>query len=93
MAGAALDPSALPTCNRLEGFSDTECAVETTDSVGLSGLSAFGEETDVPETDAVDNAKGDVTLRGGGLIVREFDEPLIVASLLLRSSNGAPVKV
>ena len=95
IAGAAFDASALPRCNRLNGFKETEAAVETTLSVGLGGLSGLGDaaDADAPETDGADDAKGDVTLRPlgpRGVGVREAEEPLIVASRLRRSSNGAP---
>lgn len=99
IAGAALEPSALPTCSRLKGFNETEAVVDTTLSVGLGGLSGLGDaaDTDAPEADAADDAKGDDTLRPlgpRGVGVREAEDPLIVASRLRRSSNGAPpVKV
>lgn len=90
IAGATFDPSALPTCSRLEGFNETELAVETTLSVGLGGLSGVGDVAEAPDTEGAVEGSGEVTLRPLGLIVSDAEEPLIVASRLRRSSNGAP---
>lgn len=83
IAGAAFCPSVLPTCIRLSGRK--ELAVETTDSVGLPGLSIVESGRMV----LIMGLEPDVGTGDSGPLSEE-EEPLIVASLRRRSSKGAP---
>lgn len=90
IAGAAFWLSVLPICSLCAGFKAKELVVETTDSVGLPGLSkAPGTSPAAAIPDLNDEFVG-MGLRELGEGVKELAEPLIVANLRRRSSNGAP---
>jgi hypothetical protein len=93
MAGAAFCPSPLPTWRRCIARLKGGLGVDSTESVGLPGLSdTSGKSSKVGpigceglETDADDARCG----REEG---RETPEPLIAVNLRRRSSNGAPLE-
>lgn len=90
MAGAAFWLSMLPMCSLCAGFKAKEFVVEITESVGLPGLSKPGGKSPTAvRPDLSDRFEG-IGLRELGEGVKELADPLIVASLRRRSSNGAP---
>lgn len=89
MAAAAFWPSVLPTCNRLGGRSDEELVLDTTDSVGLPGLSNANGRLNPAVCE--DSGNGEAALRWSrtpGVRPRDDPEALSVASLRRRSSYG-----
>jgi hypothetical protein len=96
-AGAALLTSPGPTCSRCIARKAEEFAVDTTESVGLPGLSIGGvksgtsvmwSNTEDGAADVVDayRGRGDLGAALSVLVV-----PLMVANRLRRSSKGAPL--
>lgn len=93
-AGRAFWLSMLPMCSRCTAPRKDELAAEATDSVGLAGRSRGTSDTAVFELD-----DGNASTTGNvGLLAsrmpngtdRDVPDPLIIASLLRKSSNGAP---
>ena len=85
-AGAAF--SMLPICSRCAVPRNAE---DATDSVGLAGLSRGTSDTAVFEVDGVKASTiGRDGLRASRTLGGEVAEPLMIASLLRKSSNGAP---
>jgi hypothetical protein len=94
-AGAAF--SILPTCKRFTAPRNAEFAAEATESVGLGGLSMGTSDTAVFELDGTKastaGCKGlriSLGVGGAGDADKEVVEPFMIASLLRKSSNGAP---
>lgn len=93
-AGSAFCPSMLPMCSRCTAPRNDEFAAEATDSVGLGGRLSGTSDTAVLELGEVNtSAIGRVGLLASRVLcgtASDVVDPLMIANLRRRSSNGAP---